>query len=58
MSIVGFYTYFLENFQESEEKIELHEESLLITFWRRRVRKSMIAHFVAVIMCLLNLCKN
>ena len=44
-------------FKKSEEKVELHEKRLLITFWRRRVRKSMIAHFVAVIMYLLNLCR-
>ena len=31
-----------------EEKAELHERRLLITFWRRRVRKTMLAHFVAV----------
>ena len=43
-------------FQESEEKVELHEERLLITFWRRQVRKSIIAHFVAVIIYLLGLC--
>ena len=44
--------------QVSEEKVELHEKRLLITFRRRRVRKSMIAHFVATIMYLLSLCRN
>ena len=45
-------------FQESEEKVELHEERLLTTFWRRQVGKSMIAHFVAVIIYLLGFCRN
>ena len=45
-------------FQESEEKVELHEKCLLITFWRRRVRKSMIAYFVAVIRYFSGLCRN
>ena len=58
MPIVGFYTNILENFPREWRKVELHEERLLITFWRRRVRKSMIAHFVGVIMYLLNLCRN
>ena len=52
------YIFFGRIFQESEEKVELHEEALLIAFWIRRVRKSMIAHFVAVIMYLLHLFRN
>ena len=56
--LLDFIQIFYRIFKKSEEKVELHEESLLITFWRRRVRKSMIAHFVAVIMSFLNLCKN
>ena len=58
MPIVGFYRKIFQRiFKKSEEKVELHEERLLITFWRRRVRKSMIAHFVAVIMYFLNFCR-
>ena len=56
--LLDFIQIFQRIFQESEEKIEFHEKSLLITFWRRRVRKSMIAHFVVVIMHLLGLCRN
>ena len=43
--LLDFIQIFQRIFQESEEKVELHEERLFITFWRRRVRKSMIAHF-------------
>ena len=56
--LLDFIQIFQRIFQESEEKIEFHEKRLLITFWRRRVRKSMIAHFVAVIMYFLDLCRN
>ena len=55
--LLDFIRIFQRNFQASEEKVELHEKRLLITFWRRRVRKSMIAHFVAVIMYFLGLCR-
>ena len=55
---LDFIQIFQRIFQESEEKVELHEKCLLITFWRRQVRKSIIAHFAAVIMYLLNLCRN
>ena len=55
---LDFVQIFQRIFQESEEKVELHEKRLLLTFWRRRVRKSMIAHFVAVIMYFLGLCRN
>ena len=55
---LDFVQMFQRIFQESEEKVEIHEKRLLITFWRRRVRKSMIAHFVAVIMYFLGLCRN
>ena len=56
--LLAFLQIFRRIFQESEEKIELHEKRLLLTFWRRRVRKSTIAHFVVVIMHLLSLCRN
>ena len=46
---LDFIQIFQRIFQESEEKVELYEERLFITFWRRRVRKSIIADFVAVI---------
>ena len=49
---------FYRIFKKSEEKVELHEKRLLITFWRRQVRKSIIAHFVAVIIYLLDLFGN
>ena len=49
---------FYRIFKKNEEKVELHEKRLLITFWRRQVRKSIIAHFVAVIIYLLDLCGN
>ena len=52
---------FIQTFQrifKKSEKVELHEKRLLKTFWRRQVRKSMIAHFVAVIIYLLGLCRN
>ena len=55
---MDFIQIFQRIFQESEEKVELHEKLLLITFWRRRVRKSMIAHFVAVIMYFLGMCRS
>ena len=53
---LDFKQIFQRFFQESEEKVELHEERLLITFWRRQVRKSIIAHLVAVIINLWGLC--
>ena len=56
--LLDFTQIFERIFKESEEKVELHEERLSKTFWKRRVGKSMIAHFVAVIMYLLNLCRN
>ena len=56
--LLDFIQIFQRIFQESEEKVEIHEKRFLITFWRRRVRKSMIAHFVAVIMYFLDLCRN
>ena len=56
--LLDFIQIFQRTIEESEEKVELHEKRLLITFWRRRVRKSMITHFVAVIMHLLSLCRN
>ena len=56
--LLDFIQIFQRIFKKREEKFELHEKRLLITFWRRRVRKSMIAHFVALIMYLLNLCRN
>ena len=56
--LLYFIQIFQRTFQESEEKVELHEKRLLITFWRRQVRKSKIAHFVAVIMYLLGVCRN
>ena len=52
---------FIQTFQrifKKSEKVELHEKRLLKTFWRRQVRKSMIAHFVAVIIYLLGLCRK
>ena len=55
---MDFIQIFQRIFQESEEKVELHEKLLLITYWRRRVRKSMIAHFVAVIMYFLGMCRS
>ena len=55
---LDFIQIFKRIFQESEEKVELHEKRLLITFWRRRVRKSMIAHFVAVIVYFLGMCRS
>ena len=56
--LLDFIQIFLSIFKKSEEEVELHEKLMLITFWRRRVRKSMIAHFVAVIFYFLNLCRN
>ena len=56
--LLDFIQIFQRIFQESEEKVELHEERLFITFWRRRVRKSMIAHFVAVVFNFWNLWRN
>ena len=56
--LLDFIQIFQRIFQESEEKVEIHEKRFLITFWRRRVRKSMIAHFVAVIIYILDLCRN
>ena len=56
--LLVFIQIFQRIFKKSEGKLELHEKRLLLTFWRRRARKSMIAHFVAVIMYLLNLCRN
>ena len=56
--LLDFIQIFQRIFQESEEKVELHEKRLLITFWRRRVRKSMRAHFVVVIIYFLGLCRN
>ena len=56
--LLDFIQNFQRIFQESEEKIELHEKRLLITFWRRRFRMSMLTHFVAVIIYLLSLCRN
>ena len=56
--LLDFIKNFQRTFKKSEEKVELHQKRLLKTFWRRHVRKSMIAHFVAVIMYLLNLCRN
>ena len=32
MPIVGFYASFLENFPREWKKVDLHEESLVITF--------------------------
>ena len=58
MPIVAVYTNFLENFPREWRKVELHEKCLVITLWRRQVRKSMIAHFVAVIIYLFGLCRN
>ena len=52
----------LRNFQRTlelgEENNKLHEKCLLITFWRRQVRKSVLAHLVAVIMVFLNCCRK
>ena len=56
--LLDFIQIFWRIFKKSEEKVELHEKRLLISFWRRQVRKSMIAHFVAVIIYLLGLCRN
>ena len=56
--LTDFIQIFYRIFKKSEEKVELHEKRLLIIFWRRRVRKSMIAHFVAVVLYLLNLRRN
>ena len=56
--LLDFIQIFQRIFKKSEEKVELHEKRLLITFWRRQVRKYMIAHFVAVIIYLLGLCRN
>ena len=56
--LTDFIQIFYRIFKKSEEKVELHEKRLLIIFWRRRVRKSMIAHFVAVVLYLFNLCRN
>ena len=56
--LLDFIQIFQRNFQEREEKVELHEKCLFITFWRRQVGKSMIAYFVAVIRYFSGLCKN
>ena len=56
--LTDFIQIFYRIFKKSEEKFELHEKRLLITFWKRRVRKSMIAPSVIVIICLLGLCRN
>ena len=56
--LLDFIQIFHRIFQESEEKVELHEKCLLITFWRRQVRKSIIADFVAVIIYFIGLCRN
>ena len=55
---LDFKQIFQRFFQKSEEKVELHEKRLLIIFWRRRVRKSMAAPSVIVIIYLLGLCRN
>ena len=41
-----------------EENVELQEKRLVINFLRRRVRKSMLANFVAVITYFMSLCCN
>ena len=41
-----------------EENVELNEKHLLITIWKRRVEKSILARFVAPIMQFLKLCRN
>ena len=56
--LLDFIQIFQRIFKKSKEKVELHEKGLLITFWRRQVRKSMIAHFVDVIIYFLGLCRN
>ena len=56
--LLDFIQIFQRIFEKSEEKVELHEKRLLLTFWRKRVRKSMIALLVAVIKYLLGLCRN
>ena len=52
----------LQNFQRTlelgEENNKLHEKCLLITFWRRQVRKSVLAHLFAVIIVFLNCCRK
>ena len=59
MPIAGFFRQIFQRiFKKSEEKVELHEKRLLITFWTRGVRKSIMDHFVAVIMHLSSLCRN
>ena len=56
--LLDFIQIFQRTFQEREEKVELHEERLFITYRRRRVIKSMIVPFVAVIKYFLGLCRN
>ena len=44
------------NVEVGEENVELHKTPLLITFLRRRIRKSMLANYVGVITYLMSFC--
>ena len=54
----GLFTKYYLIVELIEENVELHEKRLLITFGKRRVRRSMFANFVAVVTYFMNMYRN